>query len=58
MSKDPVCGMSVADDAPFESTHEARTFRFCSPICKSRFDEEPGRYADPTASASPREGRP
>lgn len=58
MSKDPVCGMTVGDDAPLESTYEMQTFRFCSPTCKARFDKEPGRYAATAAGESPREDRP
>lgn len=58
MSKDPVCGMTVGDDTPLESTYEGRTFRFCSPTCKTKFDKEPDRYAATIASESLRGGRP
>lgn len=58
MSKDPVCGMTVGDDTPYESTHEAQTFRFCSPTCKTKFDQDRDRYAAAVASESLREGRP
>ncbi|MEO8504414.1 MAG: YHS domain-containing protein [Acidobacteriota bacterium] len=49
MSKDPVCGMTVDDKAPYSSIHAGQTFRFCSAGCKAKFDQEPARYA--TASA-------
>jgi Cu+-exporting ATPase len=45
MTKDPVCGMTVDDASPYKSTHAGRTYVFCSPACKAKFDKEPGRYA-------------
>lgn len=43
---DPVCGMTVkVASARYVSTHDTRTFYFCNPVCKRRFDEDPGRYA-------------
>lgn len=42
---DPVCGMEVAVAAAKETAvHEERTFYFCAPGCRSRFEAEPGRY--------------
>lgn len=44
--RDPVCGMQVDENsAAGSSEYEARTYYFCSTMCKSRFDEEPARYA-------------
>lgn len=48
MSKDPVCGMTVDDKSPHRSSHAGQTYEFCSPACKSKFDQEPGRYLAPT----------
>ena len=45
MAKDPVCGMTVDDKSPHKSTHAGQTYLFCSPGCKTKFDQEPGRYA-------------
>ncbi len=47
MSKDPVCGMSVDSDSPLSSTHAGQTYVFCSAGCKTKFDQEPDRYAAP-----------
>jgi heavy metal translocating P-type ATPase len=44
---DPVCGMSVPLDAPLRSEHGGRTFVFCNPVCKQRFDADPARYLGP-----------
>ncbi len=53
MSKDPVCGMSVESNSPLNSTHSGQTYVFCSAACKSKFDNDPGRYAPaPEAQAS------
>jgi P-type Cu+ transporter len=46
MQKDPICGMDVDEgSAKFSSTHEGRTFYFCSAGCKATFDKDPHRYA-------------
>jgi P-type Cu+ transporter len=50
MSKDPVCGMTVDDGSQYKSMHAGQTYRFCSPACKAKFDQEPGRYATPASA--------
>ncbi len=50
---DPVCGMSVPLDAELRSEHAGRTFVFCNPVCKQRFDAEPARYLRPTVEPAP-----
>ncbi|MBW3624548.1 MAG: heavy metal translocating P-type ATPase [Armatimonadetes bacterium] len=46
VSTDPVCGMSVpAGQAAAESEFGGRTYAFCSPGCRQKFDEDPRRYA-------------
>lgn len=46
MEKDPVCGMQVDPaKAAGSSVHEGRTYYFCSPVCKQKFDANPGQYA-------------
>jgi YHS domain-containing protein len=48
LPKDAVCGMEIVDEnAAPQSIHEADTYFFCSPTCKTKFDEEPARYAHP-----------
>lgn len=42
---DPVCGMSVEENAPERSEFGGRTFRFCSTSCRERFDSDPSKFA-------------
>lgn len=45
MAKDPVCGMAVTrGDMAGETAYQGRTYYFCSPACKERFDREPQRF--------------
>ncbi|HEX9274404.1 MAG TPA: YHS domain-containing protein [Candidatus Binatia bacterium] len=47
MAKDPVCGMQVDEkQAAGKSGYQGKTYYFCSPGCKQRFDQEPDRYAN------------
>ncbi|MCB1568947.1 MAG: YHS domain-containing protein, partial [Xanthomonadales bacterium] len=55
---DPVCGMTVTEDAPHRVEHHGQTLRFCSVHCRSKFVADPERYlkADavhPPAAAPP-----
>lgn len=52
MSKDPVCDMSVDSNSPLSSTHAGQTYVFCSATCKTKFDQEPDRYAAPAGGES------
>jgi Cu+-exporting ATPase len=43
---DPVCRMEIDPrKAAARSTYEGRTYYFCCPGCKARFDAEPAAYA-------------
>ncbi|MBA3766706.1 MAG: YHS domain-containing protein [Acidobacteria bacterium] len=43
--KDPVRGMQVAEEtAAGQSEYKGKTYYFCNPGCKSKFDESPERY--------------
>ena len=43
---DPVCGMTVdVADARFRTTHEGRTYYFCSAGCMATFEGDPVAYA-------------
>jgi Cu+-exporting ATPase len=42
--KDPVCGMAVTDQSFHRSEHMGRTFFFCGPKCKAKFDATPMQY--------------
>jgi YHS domain-containing protein len=45
MEKDPVCGMVVSqDDVGGRSEYREKTYFFCSPMCKEKFDSEPELY--------------
>lgn len=45
MPVDPVCGMVVDSlTADAKSTYDGKTVYFCSHTCKSKFDQEPGRF--------------
>jgi YHS domain-containing protein len=44
--KDPVCGMTIASDsASGSSVYGGKTWHFCSPGCKGKFEAAPGKYA-------------
>ena len=45
MAIDPVCRMTVAENAPAAtSKYKGVTYYFCAPGCKVAFDEDPERY--------------
>ncbi len=45
--KDPVCGMTIEEkDAAGTSTYQGRTYHFCSPACKEKFEKDPGSYVE------------
>ncbi|HVT02713.1 MAG TPA: heavy metal translocating P-type ATPase [Thermoanaerobaculia bacterium] len=49
---DPVCGMTVTPaGAAGSSVFEERTYFFCSPGCKQKFDTEPSKFVKPTSVA-------
>jgi Cu+-exporting ATPase len=53
---DPVCGMTVDPArAAGKSDHAGRTYYFCAPSCKSKFDTDPARYlgGPPPAESHP-----
>lgn len=41
---DPVCGMKVASDSPFERTFRGVGYRFCSKYCMEKFGQNPEDY--------------
>lgn len=46
MMKDPVCGMQVDEKkAAATSMHGGQRYAFCSQDCKTKFDQNPDRYA-------------
>ncbi len=50
----PVCGMSVDPQAAKHGrTTRGGPIYFCSPGCKAKFEKDPKRYLEPSASATP-----
>lgn len=49
---DPVCGMTVviehATVAGLTAEHDGTTYYFCGRGCKLDFEDEPGKYLDPS----------
>ncbi len=49
MTRDPVCGAELDEHAAMPaglvSHYFDRSFCFCSPKCKKRFDNQPGAFA-------------
>jgi Cu+-exporting ATPase len=46
MVKDPVCGMTIDEKtAAGKSEYDGKTYYFCAPICKQKFDRNPQQYA-------------
>ena len=42
---DPVCGMELdPDEVPETVDYGGRTYSFCSPGCKTAFEQDPQRY--------------
>jgi YHS domain-containing protein len=45
MAKDPVCGMMVDEKkAAGTSEYQGKTYYFCAPACKAKFDSNPANY--------------
>lgn len=41
---DPVCKMDRDEKWSITSVYQNDTVKFCSPVCKDRFDKEPSKY--------------
>jgi hypothetical protein len=46
-ARDPVCGMTVDRGTTLTSEFHGKTYYFCSPGCRERFEEDPERYVFP-----------
>lgn len=46
MAIDPVCKMTVDESkaAGGKSEYNGKTYYFCSPVCKTKFDANPKQY--------------
>ncbi|HTB21367.1 MAG TPA: heavy metal translocating P-type ATPase [bacterium] len=49
--KDPVCGMDVEADSPYQYVHAGQTYYFCNARCLEKFRVDPGRYLEPREAA-------
>ena len=47
--KDPVCGMAVTRQSPYQAVFQERPYWFCSTKCHEKFVAEPARYAPAAA---------
>lgn len=46
MATDPICRMTVDEKtAKLKSEYRGKTYYFCAPGCKKKFDADPARYA-------------
>lgn len=44
--KDPVCGMAFnKDQAAATVEYQGQTYYFCTPVCKTKFEKDPQKYA-------------
>lgn len=56
--RDPACGMSVDTlSSASSSVYHGVTYYFCSPLCRSKFIQDPARYAACTFNGSKSSGR-
>ena len=51
--KDPVCGMTVADQSPHHVEHAGHPYYFCSAKCQAKFTTEPARFVQAGPAAQP-----
>ncbi|MGE3975499.1 MAG: heavy metal translocating P-type ATPase [Bdellovibrionales bacterium] len=53
--KDPVCGMTVqTSTAKAQSEYQGKTYYFCNPKCKTKFDANPLQYLEEQAKKTAR----
>ena len=52
MAIDPICKMEVDEKtAQYKSEYKGKTYFFCAPGCKKKFDENPEKYVDESAES-------
>ncbi|HEY9202130.1 MAG TPA: heavy metal translocating P-type ATPase [Gammaproteobacteria bacterium] len=47
---DPVCGMQVSSDSPYQADHQGQAYYFCSEHCQHKFQLQPEQYLEPEPS--------
>ncbi len=48
---DPVCGMTIDRAKALSVAHGGKTYYFCGPGCRTRFEHDPGEFAGASPSA-------
>jgi YHS domain-containing protein len=49
MVLDVVCNMEIDEKtAKWKSDYRTKTYYFCSPMCKQKFDRNPDKFVKPT----------
>ena len=51
MAKDPVCGMTVAENGEFRLVHQGKSYHFCGKHCLMKFHAAPEQYLTPSEKA-------
>ena len=54
--KDPVCGMSVNDSTPHQTTNDGIRYYFCCASCLKKFESNPASWLNPTLRPMPKAG--
>lgn len=53
MRKDPVCQMDIDESkASAIVTYQGKTYYFCSPACRDKFDKNPEQYVGKRTTGS------
>jgi len=47
MPRDPVCGMRVDEDTPYNVEYDDETYYFCSAVCAQEFHDNAEDYVSP-----------
>lgn len=47
---DPVCGMQVSSDSPYQAEHQGQPYYFCSEHCQHKFQQQPQQYLEQESS--------
>ncbi|MGH8784346.1 MAG: heavy metal translocating P-type ATPase, partial [Cupriavidus necator] len=55
-TRDPVCGMTVERNAPYQASYAGARYFFCSDACQKRFEADPERYVGSQSASAPDEG--
>ncbi len=54
-TRDPVCGMTVERNTPYQASYAGARYFFCSDACQKRFEADPVRYVGSQSALAPDE---